>query len=582
MLQVPELLKTALIILYGNCSPEEIRALLPIKLGAIREVANACQREANTVLEEFDQVIETLTELQCSTMEMQGKTEEAKERATAKAKIEAEEKQRLENRKLETEQKVEELTKQVKEAREDWKTALDSMPSGAELIGYAIADGVGQLIGSLANFVGGKSGESTNQSGHPTVSSTNASTGQQGSAGSDDEMRLISTMNIVSTHLMNLEKYFEIGGQAKATGWSANLDKEKIATILAHLEKLQERNSRMVASQDTKKFGEILQLSVSTANGMMKQPLGQSAIQGHFDDLQKCLSESSFLQSEWKKRSGQSQFHRPGPQMNDPTPQPQNSGLVGAAVQRAHIKVEMTRAELKSLRESKEEATRQQLQVQRDLADTMRKLEEFEHIKANSAEILQVIQQGVTAFAELKSQWKELQMFFDSMAKLIEASLSPRMNEFVAQAETMQSIQPSPQSKEIVYQAAYQAAKVGYVVNHLSDSYCAISKDHLMPLTIKLDRLISLDKVRDSEQIQREKTSLGYEARAAQGKITAIIQSKHAAFERSAAERMNAIDLEMKKLPPIPSNEIQAIRQRAEESVDKINKEQQAELEDFC
>ena len=152
--------------------------------------------------------------------------------------------------------------------------------------------------------------------------------------------------------------------------------------------------------------------------------------------------------------------------MNDPTPPARSNGLVSAAVQQAHVKVEMTRAELKSLREENERSIQQQLEYQKQLSDTMMRLENFKQISTNSAAMLEIIQQGVDAFAQLKTQWRELKMFFDSMAKLIEASLSPRMNEFVAQAEEMQSITPSQASK-----AAYQANKVSHVVNHLSDSY---------------------------------------------------------------------------------------------------------------
>lgn len=257
--------------------------------------------------------------------------------------------------------------------------------------------------------------------------------------------------------------------------------------------------------------------------------------------------------------------------------------MVGAAVENAHIKVEMTRAELQSMREEKQRATQQQLDIQTQLLETMRRLESFKQISATSAEILEVIQQGIDAFAQLKAQWWELKMFFDSMAKLMEASLSPRMNEFIAQAETSRVIQnPSPASKEIVYQSAYEAAKVAFVVNHLADSYCSISKSHLMPLTMKLDKLISLDKVRDAEKIQDERRSLSFEARNAQEKIKEIIQSKHNAFERSTTERMKAIDAEMRNLPPLPDAERVAIRQRAEENVARINREKTMALDDFC
>ena len=69
------------------------------------------------------------------------------------------EKEHWEARSRENEKQVENLTKQVEEARQDWQDALDSIPSGGKLMGLAIVDGIGQVVGAVTGGILGLQGE---------------------------------------------------------------------------------------------------------------------------------------------------------------------------------------------------------------------------------------------------------------------------------------------------------------------------------------------------------------------------------------------------------------------------------------
>lgn len=216
----------------------------------------------------------------------------------------------------------------------------------------------------------------------------------------------------------------------------------------------------------------------------------------------------------------------------------------------------------------------------------MRELQNFKNIHANSIEILHVIQKGLKAFVAIREQWIKLVKFFQSISNLIEVSLSPQLNNFVKNAENMSKMSVITKvSKEIVYQSAFQAVKVGHVVNHLATSYSSISKDHLMPLVLQLFKLIILDKESDKDEIRRKKMSLEEDAKKANQAIVDIIKKSHDKYMKSYEEKMQVIDKEMKAIAPSISEEKKKeIREQVQEDYKKIEASEMADidLDGFC
>ena len=78
-----------------KAAPHEVEHHLPISLGRIREIANSCTNEAQSVVDRYNRVIDTLHELQTSSLAAQGRTKEAKAMAEFEAKQKREEKKSL-------------------------------------------------------------------------------------------------------------------------------------------------------------------------------------------------------------------------------------------------------------------------------------------------------------------------------------------------------------------------------------------------------------------------------------------------------------------------------------------------------
>jgi hypothetical protein len=74
-----------------KAAPHEVEHHLPITLGRIKEIADSCTNEAQSVVDQYNRVIDTLHELQISSLAAQGRTKEAREMADSEAKQKREE-----------------------------------------------------------------------------------------------------------------------------------------------------------------------------------------------------------------------------------------------------------------------------------------------------------------------------------------------------------------------------------------------------------------------------------------------------------------------------------------------------------
>jgi hypothetical protein len=90
----------------------------------------------------------------------------------------------------------------------------------------------------------------------------------------------------------------------------------------------------------------------------------------------------------------------------------ENKSSEGSILQSAHIKLEVTKEQLKSLKDEANIATEKQLGVNRRLQESLRQISNFKAEGDARAQTLEVLRQGLQAFGQLKEQWSKLFAFF--------------------------------------------------------------------------------------------------------------------------------------------------------------------------
>ena len=143
----------------------------------------------------------------------------------------------------------------------------------------------------------------------------------------------------------------------------------------------------------------------------------------------------------------------------------EQTSILGTRLKQAHTNLEVTKAQLQSTQEQADEALEKQLEVNRRLQENLMQLAKFTAEGKTHGEIMEVLQQGLKAFGQLKQQWTKLLLFFQSMSNLINTSLGPPLKGFVEHAnlinnDLQEGFEPSEFCRELIYQPAKEAVKV--------------------------------------------------------------------------------------------------------------------------
>jgi hypothetical protein len=86
--------------------------------------------------------------------------------------------------------------------------------------------------------------------------------------------------------------------------------------------------------------------------------------------------------------------------------------IIESNLKAAHMKLEVTKEQLKSVNQQADEAMKKQLEVNRRLQENLMQISKFKAEDATHAQIMEVLQQGLQAFGQLKDQWTKLLSFF--------------------------------------------------------------------------------------------------------------------------------------------------------------------------
>lgn len=148
--QVPDYMKTAVKILFQG-DDEVVKAHLPDQLDNIRLIADECLQLSSATEKRFTDVINIIQELleACVNAEhFYGEEMSAIKKKLEESKLREQSAQETKKR---TEKAVNAMEKELDEAHESYKKAMDSLPGGWEMIGMDFVGGITQSITGLVN-----------------------------------------------------------------------------------------------------------------------------------------------------------------------------------------------------------------------------------------------------------------------------------------------------------------------------------------------------------------------------------------------------------------------------------------------
>ncbi|XP_026998318.2 myosin-2 heavy chain-like [Tachysurus fulvidraco] len=551
---VPDYMKTAVKILFQG-SDEVVEAHLPDQLENICVVADECLELANSTEKQFTDVINIIQELleACVNAEhFYGEELDAIKIKLDEAKLR---KQSSEEAAKRSEKAIKDMEKQLNEAHESYGKAMASLPSGWEMIGMDLVEGITEGFTTLINGIASIGSE---------ICSLNflkkkSKSGKPEAEGCFDEINIYSksaeilkcTEKIQEFVIENTINWKDLYDQKHKTTKTI-FQQNQFNRIKESLKKCQNCTAKEEAQNICTKGIEICEeLAKYTPEGEWEEAKTNEMIK-----LIRNLNESARSFDSKSKSVTNSPALTPTPPMM--YKEESKSGKVKAsqrASDNARFRIEQSRTQLDKTREIYEKSVENMEKNQKELTDiliTMRKCE-FKEIDFNTT--IKMLAKGMDAMGRVKEQWEKMVRFFQMVSNIVKTSLNRTLKDFVSTSEKTQKLSYNAKlfSKDMLYNQAFQATNIANLVNMISTTYTEVSTKHIMDRVSSLGKLMAMDK--EKPEFQFEVDQLRNACDGAQKAILVLVLKNKKEFEEKSLARLEKIDKELLAILPAASPE---------------------------
>ena len=557
-LNVPIHMREAVkILLKGTKS--EVEDMLPIQLKAIEKVADEGLNLATTVEAKFNDVMSLTAELLEACVGARGNYETDLQETKIAIQIANRNKKIAEERKEMSTKMYTELEKSVKDAEKSYYSSLDSMPSGWKIIGMNVVEGIGD---AFVNVLSGISRAFTSEPGDsrkPKQSRAPKRADPVPSRMSLDDETIQSYQRAIL-----LKTYTDVLIDATIRGGKLTTNMEPNDGRIPYAERQYSNMLKDVQSSGknaiTDQIFNLLKEGLDIVSHIKK-------IQHNFqvnEETRSSLAERilSFyhsaiaLESEGKALLWSSPTEMRAPNQRVMPTVPDTDGSAAQQhIQNTRFKIQQAAAQLEFVREKYDKACDNLQESNQKLGDVIAELSKLDIQKIDFEKIRKTLIKGIKALGELRGQWGKLVMFFQLISNLIRCSLNTSIEGFTATARKSQehALKGYPVTslrKDLIYQQAFQAAKLAHVVNMISECYVKVSSDHLMERVAGLGKLLGLDPATDAAEICREREALHQGSAKAQNEIRALVLKHKREFDEKVESRIRRIKEELENALP--------------------------------
>ena len=537
-------------------SKEDVKDILPIELRKIEKNASESLELAKAVESKFENVMHLTGELLEVSSAAKGHFQKTQEELQMKREI-ALTKEKSAREEIErAKEEQDKLTKQVKEAKAQWEKAVDSMPSGWDLVGMQFVEGITKAFTSAAETViSAVATRGMNSSSAPSHADPNLRV-DPSEKQSAKRVSKLPTHALVKAELMKVfsAKLVEVLAtfQDKSNGGEPAKDIKKTRLEMESLQK------DWSTKQESKDDQEGLKLLSRGLEICMEAEKELEDLNLSNDKMKKIAKRASKLKDDIFKFCTKVQTKvQTNPFYTKPPRQARN--MADPA---------------KSTRSNKE------------LSKVLQSLVEFSPEKiANFDQIRETLIKGIKALASVRERWQKLVEFFQCITNIIKVCQKESLTSFVEYSKVAQERRltkgytDTDFMRDLIYEQVSQANKTSYVVWSISNTYVEVSRNHLMSRLASLGHLIALDPEKDRATIEAKRIELLEGSQEAERAIMQLVSEAQNTFHEKVGERIKQFEEEMEKvLPPEDPARIKEIN----DSVAKAVKEADEELSADC
>ena len=537
-------------------SKEDVKDILPIELRKIEKNASESLELAKAVESKFENVMHLTGELLEVSSAAKGHFQKTQEELQMKREIALTKEKSVREEIERAKEEQDKLTKQVKEAKAQWEKAVDSMPSGWDLVGMQFVEGITKAFTSAAETViSAVATRGMNSSSAPSHADPNLRV-DPSEKQSAKRVSKLPTHALVKAELMKVfsAKLVEVLAtfQDKSNGGEPAKDIKKTRL---EMESLQKDWSTKQESKDDQEGLKLLSRGLEICMEAEKELEDLNLCN---DKMKKIAKRASKLKDDIFKFCTKVQTKvKTSPFYTKPPRQARN--MADPA---------------KSTRSNKE------------LSKVLQSLVEFSPEKiANFDQIRETLIKGIKALASVRERWQKLVEFFQCITNIIKVCQKESLTSFVEYSKVAQERRltkgytDTDFMRDLIYEQVSQANKTSYVVWSISNTYVEVSRNHLMSRLASLGHLIALDPEKDRATIEAKRIELLEGSQEAERAIMQLVSEAQNTFHEKVGERIKQFEEEMEKvLPPEDPARIKEIN----DSVAKAVKEADEELSADC
>ncbi|RMX39505.1 hypothetical protein pdam_00015413 [Pocillopora damicornis] len=536
--KVPEQVKKVVRTLVSG-SKEDVKDILPIELRKIEENASESLELAKAVESKFENVMHLTGELLEVSSAAKGHFQNTQVELQTKREIALTKEKSVREEIERAKEEQDKLTKQVKEAKAQWEKAVDSMPSGWDLVGMQFVEGITKAFTSAAE----------------TVISAVATRGMNSSSAPS---HAAPNLRVDPSEKQSAKRVSKLPTQALVKAELMKVFSAKLVEVLATF-------------QDKSNGGE-------PAKDIKKTRL-------EMESLQKDWSTEQEIQTKVQTNPLYTKPPRQARNMADPA-KSASSSAANMAVESARFKIAETRGLLEKQEMLYDEGNKQLKESNKELSKVLQSLVEFSPEKiANFDQIRETLKKGIKALASVRERWQKLVEFFQCITNIIKVCQKESLTSFVEYSKVAQERRltkgytDTDFMRDLIYEQVSQANKTSYVVWSISNTYVEVSRNHLMSRLASLGHLIALDPEKDRATIEEKRIELLEGSQEAERAIMQLVSEAQNTFHEKVGERIKQFEEEMEKvLPPEDPARIKEIN----DSVAKAVKEADEELSADC
>uniref|UniRef100_A0A4W4HK23 Uncharacterized protein n=1 Tax=Electrophorus electricus TaxID=8005 RepID=A0A4W4HK23_ELEEL len=555
-LTVPDYMKNAVKILFQG-DDEIVQAHLPDQLENIRVVADDCLVLSSATEKYFTDVINIIQELleacinaeKCYGDDIEAIKKKLEENKLRKASSDEAVKR--------SGKAVKAIEEQLNEAHESYKKAMDSLPSGWDMMGMdfvgAVTENVTGLLNGMTALINCKVDKIYNAT-KERDETLNCIKGKDRTADVIDEINIYSK----SAEILKCAEMIQQFVQEDIIQWNDLYDQKNESTKSdfssdqwKRINESLEKFSQCKAKKDAQK---ICKQGINICN-----QLGRYAPDGKCEEantkelteeIRKLIESARKFDSKSKGVTHSPALVPKPPMMFKEESKSEKQTASQRATENARFRIEVSRAQLDKTREIYEKSVENMEKNQKELTEILIAMRNCEVKEIDFNTTIKMLVKGMDAMGRVKEQWEKMVHFFQMVSNIVKTSLTSTLKHFISTSEKTQSLSYNAKlfSKDLLYKQAFQATNIAGLVNMISTTYTEVSGNHLMDRISSLGKLMAMDKKKP--EFEQEHHQLQNNCDAAQKAILQLVQKNKDEFERKTHSRLEKIDKELLAILP--------------------------------